>query len=70
MTNSFETTTLPTAPLLLRVEDAAKLLSVSKSLLWQLIWADLVPHIRIGRAVRVPRQALEEWVTRNLEVTV
>lgn len=55
------------APILLRVEEAAKLLSVSKSFLWQLIWDDLVPHIRIGKVVRVPRQALEEWVASNLE---
>jgi excisionase family DNA binding protein len=52
-------------PLLLRVEDAARMLSVSKSHLWGLIWGGQIPHVKLGRAVRVPQRALEEWISDN-----
>ena len=49
----------PDAPLLLRVSEAAALLGVSRSTLYQLIARGELRVIRIGRSVRVPREALE-----------
>jgi excisionase family DNA binding protein len=49
----------PNGKVLLRVAEASDALSVSRSTLYQLIQQGVVPVVRIGRSVRVPRQALE-----------
>jgi excisionase family DNA binding protein len=45
-------------PLLLRVTEAAELLGISRSTMYQLIASGQVKVLRIGRATRVPRQEL------------
>ena len=52
--------------LLLTVEEAAQRLGIGKTLAWELVWAGVLPSIRLGRCVRVPRQALEEWIARTM----
>ena len=63
--------TQPTAatdlPLLLRAEEAAKLLSLGRSTVFQMLAAGELPAVRVGRAVRVPRAALERWVREQTE---
>jgi excisionase family DNA binding protein len=58
--------TSPPAPetetLLLTANDVARELRIGRTLAYQLIAAGELPAIKIGRAVRVPRQALIEWV--------
>ncbi len=49
-------------PLLLRAEEAAKLLSLGRSKVFEMLASGELPAVRIGRAVRVPRTALERWV--------
>ena len=50
-------------PLLIRVEEAATLLGVGRSTIYEKIAADELPGVvRIGRSVRVSREALESWV--------
>jgi len=51
--------------LLLKVEDAAALIDVSRSTFYQLINAGRVPVVRIGRSVRVPRAWLEKWISEQ-----
>ena len=53
------------APLLLKVEQAADILNCSRSLAWRLIWSGKLPHVKLGRVVRVPRKALEAWIDQN-----
>lgn len=48
--------------LLLRAEEVAEVLGVSRSKVWELIWAGDLPVIRMGRLVRVPRSRLEDWI--------
>jgi excisionase family DNA binding protein len=48
--------------LLLRAEEVAELLGVGRSKVWGMIWARQLPIVRMGRAVRVPRRELDEWV--------
>ena len=50
------------ATLLLRVTEAARLLGVSRSTLYQLIAKGEIPVVRLGRSVRVVRQELERRV--------
>jgi excisionase family DNA binding protein len=51
--------------LLLRAGDVSRLLGVGRSTVYELIARGELPAIRIGRLVRVPWPALEEWIVRN-----
>jgi excisionase family DNA binding protein len=52
----------PCEPELLRVSDAAKLLSMSKSKVYEMAEKGEVPVVRIGTSVRIPRRKLLAWV--------
>lgn len=52
--------------LLLRIPEVAAELRLARSSVYQLIQTGELPVVRIGRAVRVPRSALESWVERRL----
>jgi excisionase family DNA binding protein len=47
---------------LLRVEVAARTLQIGRSKAYQLIATGELPSVRIGAAVRVPREALDAWI--------
>ena len=52
--------------LLLRPAEAARLLSVGRSTLYELIARGDIPGvIRIGSAIRISRRALEGWIERT-----
>ena len=54
--------------LLLRVSEAARLLSVSRAKAYEMIAAGELPSVRIGgKCIRVPARALEEWVEAQLD---
>lgn len=48
--------------LLVRAEDAAALLSVGRSTLYELVWSGRLRPVHIGRCVRFVRAELEEFV--------
>jgi excisionase family DNA binding protein len=52
--------------LLLRPNEAAELLGVSRSRAYELIASGQVPSIRIGASVRVPVDALRTWIAQQL----
>ncbi len=54
--------------LLLTVSEAAKLCQISRGLAYDLISRGELPHIRLGRVIRIPRQGLEEWIARQGQV--
>ncbi len=56
----------PEAPLLLRVQEAAKLLGVGRTTVFALVSDQKLPVVRIGRSVRIPREALEQWIQEHL----
>jgi len=47
---------------LLRCEDVARILNISRSLAYQLIQRGEIPSVRLGRAVRVLPKALEQFI--------
>ncbi len=49
-------------PLLLKPGEAADLLGVSRSTLYQLLGSGEVPSVRVGKLLRVPAAALKQWV--------
>jgi len=51
--------------LLLTVEQAAELLQVSKGLAYDLCREGKLPHVRLGRVIRVPRFGLERWIAHE-----
>jgi|1186.fasta_scaffold25362_3 excisionase family DNA binding protein len=53
-----------TEPLLYRPEAAAAVLGIGRSKLFELITQGQIETVQIGRARRVPAQALEDYVTR------
>lgn len=54
---------LPDAPILLRMTEAAKLLSISRSTMYQLVAQGALPVVRIGRSVRVSRAVLDRMAS-------
>lgn len=50
------------APRLLRIEDIAERLSVSRSMAWKLVALGQLRSLRIGRAVRVRQVDLEAYI--------
>jgi len=50
---------------LLNAEEAAQLLHVPRSTLYELVRSRHLPHIRVGRTLRFTRQDLAWWVRRN-----
>lgn len=49
-------------PLVLSIEDVAKILGVGRNTAYNLIHSGQLKHIRIGRQIRVPRNALLEYL--------
>lgn len=58
--------TATTGRLLLKVEEAAQRLGIKRSLAWRLVRSGDLPSVRLGRLVRIPERALEEWIARQL----
>ena len=52
--------------LTLSVEEAGKLLGVSRQVAYRLIHRPDFPTIQIGRRVLIPKKQLEEWMDRQV----
>jgi excisionase family DNA binding protein len=52
---------------LLRPAQIAPFLGVSASRVYQLIAAGVLPSVRVGGSIRVPRPALQEWLKVQTE---
>lgn len=57
----------PDGRLLVTMAEAAAMLSISRSRLYQLVYEGRLPTIQIGRSRRVSVSALQHFVTRELE---
>ena len=51
--------------LALRPRDAAKALGVSERLLWEWTHRGDLPHVKVGRTILYPVDALREWLNRQ-----
>ena len=49
-------------PMLLTVKDLEAELQLGRTRTYELVRSGVIPTIRIGRAVRIPREALRRWV--------
>ena len=55
-------------PLLVRVEEAARLLSLGRSTIYELMDKGELPSVRCGAARRIPVAALRRWVEQHTTV--
>jgi excisionase family DNA binding protein len=53
-------------PLLLKAEEAARLLGLGRSTVFGMLASGELPAVRYGRAVRVRRSDLEAWIERQI----
>jgi len=49
-----------------RISETARFLGVSRSLIYQLINAGVLPTVRIGRSRRIPIKAVRDFAADNL----
>jgi excisionase family DNA binding protein len=56
-----------TEPLLLRITDVATTLGLGRTKVFALVKAGELPVVRVGRSIRVPREALREWIWQRIE---
>jgi len=47
---------------MLKPSDLAPRLGVTTGRVYQLIAEGIIPSVRIGRAIRIPREAWDEWL--------
>jgi excisionase family DNA binding protein len=59
--------TLAEGPLL-RPEEAARLLSVKTSWIYEAVRAGRVPCLRVGRHIRFTRHMLEDWLAEQAKL--
>lgn len=57
-------------PLLLDIEQAMVVLALGKSKIYDLIETDGLPAIHLGKSVRFPYKALEQWIDRRMQQEV
>ena len=66
-TTATSATTLAEGPLL-RPEEAARLLSVKTSWVYEAVRAGRVPCFRVGRHIRFTRHMLEDWLAEQTKL--
>jgi len=52
---------------LLKIEDAARVLSLGRSKTYQLVMEGQIPSIHIGRSRRISAAALERWIDEQAQ---
>ena len=62
-------TNIEELPLTLNAREAAEVLRISKSTVYELAHSESFPAIRIGKRVVIPRDKLIEWMNNQAEVS-
>lgn len=47
---------------LLRINEAATIAGIGRSTAYEFVQAGIWPSVKIGRALRIPRKGLDEWI--------
>ena len=56
--------------LLYRPEEAAAKLGISRAKCYELIAEGVLPHMRVGRSLRIPAADLRRWIEQQTEDTI
>ena len=62
-------TNIEELPLTLKAHEAAAVLRISKSKVYELAQSESFPAIRIGKRVVIPRDKLIQWMKAQVEVS-
>ena len=62
-------TNIEELPLTLNAREAAEVLRISKSIVYELAQSESFPAIRIGKRVVIPRDKLIQWMNAQAEVS-
>jgi len=54
-------------PAVLTVEDMAAYLRIGRGKAYELVHQRQVPHVRVGRYIRIPREALLRWLEGRVQ---
>jgi excisionase family DNA binding protein len=54
-------------PFLVKADEAAKMIGVGRTKVYEMMASGKLPIVRIGSAVRVNRQRLLEWIEKNTQ---
>jgi excisionase family DNA binding protein len=57
-------------PWFLTVPEAATVLGIGKTKVYELMASEGLPKVKFGTAVRIPVKALEEWLTQREEKNI
>jgi len=52
--------------LLLTIAEAGEIIRVGRTRMYALVASGAIPAVRIGRSVRIPVDALREWINANV----
>ena len=52
-------------PLTLRVEDLMPVLGIGRNTAYELVRCGKLPSVRVGKQIRIPRQALLDYLSRQ-----
>lgn len=55
-------------PKLFTIDEARNILRVGRNVMYQLIKEGL-PHIKVGKQIRIPREALYKWIESKMLVS-
>ena len=62
-------TNIEDLPLTLKAREAAEVLRISKSKVYELARSESFPAVRIGKRVVIPRDKLIQWMNAQAEVS-
>ncbi len=63
-------TSAATDPWLLDSREVSRVLGIGRTKVFQMMARAELPVVYLGRSVRVPRQALEEWVNNRTRISI
>jgi excisionase family DNA binding protein len=53
--------------MILSIREAAAHLGVGRNRVYELVARGQLPHLRIGKTIRIPTQPLAEWISARTE---
>jgi excisionase family DNA binding protein len=54
-------------PILVRVEEAAEMLGIGRSKVYEMVLSGELPSVKIGRCRRIPIAAIYAWIEDHIE---
>ena len=58
---------METRPILITVDEAAAMLSIGRTVAWELVRTHKIKSVKIGRTRRVPLSAIEDYIRYLME---